>query len=145
MQRGLTVADWRRIALYGAGLALGVFLLQWLDYRRLTVSRAGEIYLALIAAAFLALGVFVGARIGRPPSAAFFDGNPKAVETLGISPRELEVLRALSVGAANKEIARSLGVSPNTVKSHLARLYEKLEAKNRTDAVARARDLGLVR
>ena len=63
---------------------------------------------------------------------------------LGISGRELEVLHALAAGQANKEIARSLGVSPNTVKTHVARLYEKLEAKRRTDAVARARALGIL-
>ena len=63
---------------------------------------------------------------------------------LGISGRELEVLQALASGQANKEIARTLGVSPNTVKTHVARLYEKLGAVRRTDAVARARELGIV-
>jgi ATP/maltotriose-dependent transcriptional regulator MalT len=86
----------------------------------------------------------VGARIFRAPPLAPFDGNPRALASLGISPRELTVLQHLAAGQSNKEIARALGVSPNTVKTHTARLYEKLGASRRTDAVARARELGLL-
>jgi DNA-binding CsgD family transcriptional regulator len=143
MGRRLTGADWARIAGYGALLAVGAFALEWLDYQRLARTRAGELFLFLVAAGFLALGVFLGVRLGRRPEVAPFDGNPQAVATLGISPRELEVLAELAAGSANKEIARRLGVSPNTVKTHLAHLYEKLGAKSRTDAIARARELGL--
>jgi DNA-binding CsgD family transcriptional regulator len=100
--------------------------------------------LFLIALAFLALGLWIGARVIAPPRPAPFDGNPKALETLGISPREREVLEEIAAGRSNKEIARRLGVSPNTVKTHVARLFEKLEAKRRTDAIARARELGIV-
>jgi DNA-binding CsgD family transcriptional regulator len=140
MNRGL----WRRVAVWGAALAAGALALQWLDYDRLAWSRPGEIYLALIAAAFLALGVFLGVRVFARPRPAPFDGNPKAVASLGISPRELVVLEELAAGRSNKEIARRLEVSPNTVKTHLARLYEKLGAQRRTDAVNRARELGII-
>jgi ATP/maltotriose-dependent transcriptional regulator MalT len=71
--------------------------------------------------------------------------NSRVVETLGISPRELEVLDLLAAGRSNKEIARRLDVSPNTVKTHLANLYEKLEVKRRTEAILRARELGMIR
>jgi DNA-binding NarL/FixJ family response regulator len=135
---------WKRVAAYGAALAAGALALQWLDYDRLARSRPGEIYTALIAAAFLALGVFLGMRMLAAPKPAPFDGNPKAVASLGISPRELVVLKELAAGRSNKEIARRLEVSPNTVKTHLARLYEKLEAERRTDAVNRARELGII-
>ena len=73
-----------------------------------------------------------------------FDGNPQAQASLGISPRELAVLQELAAGRSNKEIAQRLGVSPNTVKTHVARLYEKLGARRRTDAIARARALGIL-
>ena len=135
---------WKRVAAYGAVLAAGALALQWLDYDRLAWSRPGEIYTALIAAAFLALGVFLGMRVFAGPKPAPFDGNPKAVASLGISPRELVVLKELAAGRSNKEIARRLEVSPNTVKTHLARLYEKLGAERRTDAVNRARELGII-
>jgi ATP/maltotriose-dependent transcriptional regulator MalT len=80
-----------------------------------------------------------------PPAAAPFDGNPRALASLGISPRELRVLEELAAGHSNKEIAARLHVSPHTVKTHVARLLEKLEAKRRTDAIARARELGILR
>ena len=62
-----------------------------------------------------------------------------------MSGRELTVLEELAAGRSNKEIARRLGISPETVKTHVARLYERLGARRRVDAVNRARELGLVR
>jgi ATP/maltotriose-dependent transcriptional regulator MalT len=67
------------------------------------------------------------------------------VAALGLSPRELEVLGELLAGRSNQEIAERLGVSLNTVKTHVARLLGKLGAKRRGDAVARARELGILR
>jgi DNA-binding CsgD family transcriptional regulator len=135
---------WKQIAGYGAFLAVGTLMLQWFDYYRLARSWPGEIYIGLIAAAFLALGVFIGMRVFAGPKPAPFDGNPKALASLGVSPRELIVLQELAAGRSNKEIARRLDVSPNTVKTHLARLYEKLGARRRTDALKRAREHGII-
>ncbi|MES2754191.1 MAG: LuxR C-terminal-related transcriptional regulator [Pseudomonadota bacterium] len=139
----VTKASVARAMLYGVGLSLAALALAWIDYQRMARTHAADLALALTAAGFLALGLFAGARlfgrsVQRPP------GNPAAVTALKISGRELDVLRALAAGQANKEIARSLGVSPNTVKTHVARLYEKLDARRRTDAVARARGLGIL-
>ena len=131
--------------MYGILLAVGAVGLQWLDYRRLAMAHPGEIYIFLIALAFLALGLFIGARVIAAPRPVPFDGNPKALASLGISPRELRVLEELAAGHSNKEIAERLHVSPHTVKTHVARLLEKLEAKRRTDAIARARELGILR
>ena len=101
-------------------------------------------YTFVIAAGFLALGVYIGARvIGRPQPSAF-DGNAKAQAALGISPRELAVLHEIAAGRSNKEIAEQLNVSPNTVKTHVARLFEKLDASRRTEAINKARELGIV-
>jgi DNA-binding CsgD family transcriptional regulator len=136
---------WKRIALYSALLAAGTLALQWFDYQRLARVHSGEVYYFLIAAAFLVLGIVIGARvIGARHRPAVFDGNPKALEALGISPREVTVLQELAAGRSNKEIAARLNVSPNTVKTHVARLFEKLGARRRTDALRRARELGLV-
>lgn len=138
-------AWWLRIVGYGLFLAAGTLALQWLDYRLLAQRHSETLYVSLVATGFLALGVWLGARAFRRPAApAPFDGNPQALAALGISPRELAVLRELAAGRSNKEIARVLAVSPNTVKTHVARLYGKLEAKRRTDAVRRARELGLL-
>ncbi|WP_253190389.1 response regulator transcription factor [Sphingomonas sp. LM7] len=134
----------RRILPYGAVLAAGTLALQWLDYRRIARTYFEDIYIFLIAAGFLVLGIVLGMRALARPGAAPFDGNPKAQAALGISARELAVLHELAAGRSNREIADRLHVSPNTVKTHVARLFEKLDARRRTDAIARARELGIV-
>ncbi|MBB6254220.1 helix-turn-helix transcriptional regulator [Nitrospirillum iridis] len=134
----------RRVALYGGALAAGTLALQWLDYRRLARTHSDDITLFLIAAAFLALGVAVGVHLMRPAPPLPPEGNPQAQAGLGISAREMAVLRELAAGRSNKEIALALDISPNTVKTHVARVFEKLDARRRTDAVNRARVLGLV-
>lgn len=135
---------WKQAGLYGVLLGAGTLALQWLDYQRLARAHTGDIYIFLIAAAFLAIGVVLGIRAAAPRRIAF-EGNPQAVAALGISPRELAVLEQIAAGLSNKEIADALGVSPNTIKTHVARLFEKLGAVRRTDAIARARELGIVR
>lgn len=136
---------WRTVLFYGVVLALAAMALQWLQYRLWVRAHPGELYIALMAAAFLALGVWAGVRLARGRDAGVgFTVNAAALTTLGISPRELEVLNHLAAGRSNKEIANALAVSPNTVKTHLARLYEKLEAVRRTEAILKARELGLI-
>ncbi len=135
---------WKLAAIYGALLGAGTLILQWLDYQRLARVHSGDIYIFLIAALFLGLGIFVGARVRATPAPAPADGNPQAQASLGISPSELVVLKEIAAGRSNKEIASRLRISPNTVKTHAARLFDKLGAKRRTDAVNKARELGIV-
>jgi LuxR family maltose regulon positive regulatory protein len=79
-------------------------------------------------------------------------GAPRASPGVGIVPdliealtdRELEVLRLLAAGKQNREIAEELWVALNTVKKHVTHILEKLGATNRTEATARARELGLL-
>jgi NarL family two-component system response regulator LiaR len=134
----------RIVLIYGALLALGVFGLQWLEYRYLVRTYTTEVYVVLVALAFMGLGVWVGARLFRRARPAAFEPNTRAQAALGISGRELEVLALLASGRTNKEIARRLAVSPNTVKTHVAKLYGKLEVRRRTEAVLRARELGMI-
>ena len=61
-----------------------------------------------------------------------------------LSPRELEVLQLLAEGLSNREISERLFLSLHTVKGHNHRIYGKLQVKRRTEAVARARELGLL-
>jgi len=118
--------------------------LNWLEYRLLVQRYSIEVYVALVALAFMGLGVWVGTRFRRTPSPAF-EPNTQVQDTLGISGRELEVLELLAAGRSNKEIAKRLEVSPNTVKTHVGNLYDKLEVKRRTEAILRARELGMIR
>ncbi|WP_375288110.1 response regulator transcription factor [Sphingomonas sp.] len=124
---------------YGAALAAGTLLLDWIDYRRAMRAMPASVAVAVAGTAFLALGLFLGWRLTRPAQPL---REPEA--TLGISARERTVLEALAAGLSNKEIARRLDVSPNTVKTHLSNLYAKLEARRRTEAIARARAMGLL-
>ena len=136
---------WRTVLIYGLALAAGTLALQWLEYQVWARSHALEAYLALVGAAFLALGVWAGAKLARSPRAEGpFEPNTRAREMLGITNREFDVLCHLAEGRSNKEIASRLDVSPNTVKTHAARLFEKLGAARRTAAVRAARDLGLI-
>jgi DNA-binding CsgD family transcriptional regulator len=135
---------WRPVALYGVLLAAGALGLDWVQYQRLVRSRTADVYLFLVAAGFLALGLWTGARLlgRREPGPS--GRNEAAQASLGISDRELAVLRALADGRSNKEIAAALHISPHTVKTHVARLCEKLDARRRTEAIARARALGIL-
>jgi DNA-binding CsgD family transcriptional regulator len=134
----------RTILVYGAILAVGTFALEWLQFRLLVRTHAVEAYVALVAAAFLGLGVWLGTKLFRRGAAVPFVPNTRLQETLRISDRELEVLALLAAGGSNKEIARRLTVSPNTVKTHLTKLFAKLEARRRTEAIQRARELGMI-
>lgn len=135
----------RTVLVYGLALAAAAAALQWLEYRVWVRSHPGELYLGVLAFAFLALGVWVGAHLFRSNAmGGGFEPNSAAQASLGITEREFEVLRLVAAGRSNKEIAQSLAVSPNTIKSHLARLFEKLEASRRTEAILRARELGLI-
>ena len=135
---------WKTLIAYGALLATGAAALQWPDYQRLARTRFQDLYILLVAAGFLALGLYLGARELRHRRAAPFDGNPRAQASLGITPRELSVLQELAAGRSNKEIAARLAIAPDTVKTHVARLYDKLGARRRTEAVNRARELGIL-
>lgn len=87
----------------------------------------------------LAGGVFVPQRVlDQPPVQA--DGG---ADLAGLTPRQLEVLRALCRGQPNKLIARELGLTEGTVKIHIAAILRALQVRNRTEAVVRAGQLGL--
>jgi DNA-binding CsgD family transcriptional regulator len=135
---------WKRVVGYGGLLAAGMVGLQWLDFQRLARMHTSDVYLFLVALAFLVLGIVLGVRVFAAPAPPPFDGNPKAQAELGLSERELEVLHELAAGRSNKEIAAQLHVSPNTIKTHVARVFEKLGARRRTEAINRARELGIV-
>ncbi len=134
----------RIIFLYALALGVAAFLLAWLEYKYVARVFAPEIYILLIAAAFTALGVWAGHKLTQKPAPASFQKNHAALRSLGVSAREYEVLEHLAKGQTNKEIARALELSPNTVKTHLSSLYEKLGARRRTRAIQIAKEHALI-
>ncbi len=104
----------------------------------------------------MVLGIWLAKQLTKPktvlvektvyvsPSSENFERNEKAVEELGISKRELEVLELIAQGFSNNEIAERLFVSLNTIKTHSSNLFEKLEVNRRTQAVEAAKRLGII-
>ncbi|MBL0922962.1 MAG: response regulator transcription factor [Sphingomonadaceae bacterium] len=129
---------------YGLALAAGAFLLEWLDYKHAVREWSTEFYVGMIALLFVTLGIWLGNRLTAKPRGPGFERNVAAIKALGISARETEVLEMLAAGHANKVIARRLDISPNTVKTHVARLFEKLEVASRTQAIRKAQQLDIL-
>ncbi len=134
----------RTVILWGLVLAGGALALQWLEYQYLVRAFSRDIYVAVIGVLFAAGGVWVGWRLTTRPASAGFELNARARDSLGLTGQEMRVLEKLAAGQSNKEIARALGLSPNTVKTHLANLFAKLEVRRRTQAIGKARELRLI-
>jgi len=136
---------WRTVLIYGAVLALGALGLQWLEYRMFVHAHPAGFYLGLLALASMLLGAWVFHRLQHRPATPTFEINHAALASLGLSEREMQVLELLAAGKSNKEIAQQLSVSPNTVKTHVGNVFGKLGARRRTEAISRARELGILR
>jgi DNA-binding CsgD family transcriptional regulator len=135
----------RTIIIYAVALAAAAFALNWLEYRYLARAFSTELYIAILAVGFVALGIWAGVKLTpRRAGADAFARNEAAIRSLGLSPRECEILELLASGESNKEMARRLGISPNTVKTHVSRIYEKLEVQRRVQAIEKARFLALI-
>jgi NarL family two-component system response regulator LiaR len=136
----------RDILLYGACGGVLIAVLKLTEYRFLVVEHSVEIYGALVAVLFAGLGIWLGQTLTRKkpaviikevpaPATSPFVVDETRVSQLGITLRELEILGLIATGLSNREIAGRLFVSENTVKTHSSRLFDKLGAKRRTQAV----------
>jgi NarL family two-component system response regulator LiaR len=143
----------RTILLFGVPGGLLITILKLTEYRFLVIEHSLEIYGGLIAAIFAALGIWLGLTLTRRKSAALspqpaapspFSPDAQRLSELGISPRELEILGLIAAGLSNREIADRLFVSENTVKTHSSRLFDKLGARRRTQAVQLAKEARLI-
>ena len=105
-----------------------------------------EYAIAGIAVLFLFIGMYINRRSRQ--HAAGVQRDPVAVERkikeLGLSKREMEVLQEISKGLSNKEIADTLFVSESTVKTHISNVFVKLDAKRRTQAIQKAKELRII-
>lgn len=139
---------WATIALYGLALAALVFALKFFQYRFLLRDLSVEVYVGVVALLFTALGIWVGSKLLYRKTTATAQ-EPKQLDEemlrrTGISDREHEVLVLMAQGLSNQEIADRLFVSLATVKSHVSSLFGKLDVRRRTEAVHKAKSLGLI-
>lgn len=134
----------KSIVAYSLAIASSAFFLQWLEYQYAIRVFSTEIYVVIVATLFTGLGAWAGSKLTRRRLPSGFERNSRAIEYLGISDREYEVLQLLAEGHSNKEIAERLFVSTNTIKTHLSNVYAKLEVSRRTQAVQKARALRLI-
>lgn len=145
----------KHVLLYG--LLGGVLIagLKLVEYRWLVVEYRVEIYGGIVAAVFASVGIWLGLRLTRNtetvvvrevmvPAPVDFVRDQDRLSALGITPRELEVLELIAQGLSNKEIAERVFVSENTVKTHLSRVFDKLGARRRTQAVQLGKELRLI-
>jgi DNA-binding NarL/FixJ family response regulator len=135
----------KSILIYGFAMAGGAFLLQWLDSQYALQLFSTEIYMLLLAVVFTGMGIWIGSRLSGPQGSTEFEANRKAIATLRLTDREIQVLELLAEGGSNDEIARRLFVSTSTVKTHLVHLYQKLGVIRRTQAIQKARSLQIIR
>jgi DNA-binding CsgD family transcriptional regulator len=151
----------KTVVLYGLLGGALIALLKVVEYRFLVVEHSTEIYGGIVALLFSAVGLWLGLKLTRTRETIVvhevpvrvevpvrttepFVADPARVRQLGITPRELEILEAIAAGLSTREIAAKLFVSENTVKTHSSRLFDKLNARRRTQAVQIAKEAGLI-
>jgi DNA-binding CsgD family transcriptional regulator len=145
----------KHVLIYGLLGGVLIVLLKVIEYHYLVIEHSFEIYGGIVAAIFAGLGIWLGLKLTRHtetivvrevevPAPSTFVRNDARLEALGITPRELEILGLIAAGLSNREIAERIFVSENTVKTHANRLFDKLNAKRRTQAVQVGKELGLI-
>jgi two-component system, NarL family, response regulator LiaR len=144
----------RDVLIYGLIGGVLIAVLKWTEYRFLVLEHSIEIYGGLVAGIFAALGIWLGLKLTKKPEtivkevfvpvAGPFALDEKKREDLGITRRELEILGLIAQGMSNREIAEKLYVSESTVKTHSSRVFDKLGARRRTQAVQIGKEYGLL-
>lgn len=145
----------KTVVLYGILGGVLIAVLKAVEFRWLVVEHSLEIYGGIIAAIFAALGIWLGLKLTRNtetvvvrevevPAPVSFTLDEDRRASLGITARELEILQLIAAGLSNREIAERVHVSENTVKTHSSRVFDKLGARRRTQAVQLGKELKLI-
>lgn len=153
MMEKSNLSFYKLLLLYGVGIAFLLLFVKYLDYGLFVRAVPFEIYVGVIALMFTVLGIWMGLKLTTPkiktveiPSqrSSQFVLNKNLQSAKGISDREYEVLTLIASGHSNKEIAEELYISLSTVKTHTSHLFDKLDAKRRTQVIQKAKEAGLL-
>ena len=142
----------KTILKYGLALIAALFMFKVIEYYYFSQIITIEFYLGIVAVLFLALGAFLANKLAGRAGAVDEAGNggkpkvnePKGVQAGSLSKREHEVLTLIAEGCSNQEIAERLHGSLNTIKTHTANIFVKLGVKRRTQAVSKAKAIGVL-
>ena len=147
----------KQLIFYGILLAFLLLILKWLELHFIILDNRQDTYIGLIALMFTILGIWLTLKLRKPvietvivekqvfaPGKDNYTVNSTEVQRLNLSKRELEVLQLMAEGLSNQEIGTRLFVSLNTVKTHAAQIFEKMEVKRRTQAIDIAKRLGII-
>jgi DNA-binding CsgD family transcriptional regulator len=130
----------KQVLAYGGLAAVLLISLDLLRNSYLLYDLSVELYLLMAGVPILLVGIVVGRHLDTRRHTARLEKAPKS----DLTRKELEVLAAVAEGLSNQQVADRLFVSLSTVKTHLQSVYGKLEVKRRTQAIERARRLGLL-
>ena len=134
----------RTILLFASLIVALLVLFQLGKYSMVINSGAAEWIMAVVAVLFFAIGVVINRRTRKKETLDSGTADAGQLQKLGISKREYEVLLLIADGCSNKEIADQLYVTESTIKTHVSNILVKLDAKRRTEALVRARELNLI-
>ena len=126
--------------LYGGIMGLLMIVMEIVHYKTIIRDIKIEVFGIIIGSLFLGLGVWLGLHFVKQKR----DSTNFDPDKLGLSKREIEVLELLSSGLSNQEIADSLFVSLNTVKTHISNIYTKLNVQRRTQAIQKAMEIAII-
>lgn len=133
---------------YGLLIFALLMLFQLSKFWLFNTEHANEIFTIIIAIVSIVIGIYFGNKRSAPKQKVLVKApvelDLSMVKTLNISEREYEVLELISQGFSNKEIGEKLFLSESTIKTHVSNLLLKLDAKRRTQAVNRAKDLNII-
>ena len=134
----------KTVGIFGL-LALALLLLFKLSqYAVFSGDLKNEWVIAAVAVVFFFIGIYLNKKSLSKKKSNSRDIDSSKIADLGLSKREYEVLKEISKGLSNKEIADQLCVSESTIKSHVSNLLVKLDAKRRTQAIQIAKEMNIL-
>ena len=139
---------YRQIVIAGILGAILIFLLRFFEIQFFTGQISTKLYITIIGLIFLAIGSYIGIKMKKAKTIVqVVEVERQTVVTINsndlLTDRENDILSHIVMGHSNKEMAEKLFISENTIKKHINNIYSKLGVKRRTQAVSKAKQLGL--